>query len=263
MLLIGEYWPLDGTHPEKSGAKLVAETEMDGVWNGEFHHILEDVLKQGWEWEKKDMWQAIGGYRAQGFSRADQVINYTASHDEVRPVHEILYYARRHITKPVGYEWLEVALDKALIGLIALFSAPGVPMLYAGQEFGEDTPRTIDFLPIDWAKLDKPPHRRHWAIVRRLIHARRNSSALRGEHIEFFADDFSQTNLVRYRRWDADGNLALIALNFGGETRQTSLDFPAAGRWRDVISNQTEQIGGGLHHFSLSPWQGRLYLLDA
>jgi 1,4-alpha-glucan branching enzyme len=221
------------------------------------------VLKQGWEWEKKDIWRAIGGFRTQGFGSPEQVINYTASHDEVRPVHEILYYARRYITKPESYSWLEVALDKALVGLIALFSAPGVPMIYAGQEFGEDTPRTIDFLPIDWAKLEKPPHRRHWEIVRRLIHARRGSSVLRGEHIEFFADDFSQTNLVRYRRWDDEGNVALVALNFGGETRQTSLDFPHSGLWREVVSDRVERFDAESQRFLLPPWQGLLYLLDS
>lgn len=260
VILVGEYWPIGGTHPDKTGAKLVSETEMDAVWNGEFHHTLEDVLKQGWEWEKKDIWRAIGGYRAQGFSHSGQVINYTASHDEVRPVHEILYYARRHIQKPDNYTWLETALDKALVGLIALFTAPGTPMLYAGQEFGEDTPRTIDFLPIDWAKLDNPLHRRHWEVVRRLVWARHKYPALRGQHIEFFADDFAATNLVRYWRWDDAGNVALVALNFGSESRETFLPFPSTGRWSEVVTARVEQIAALSHGFLLPPWQGRLYL---
>lgn len=261
VILIGEYWPLDGTHPDKSAAKLVAETEMDAVWNGLFHHTLEDVLKQGWEWERKDIWRAIGGYRAQGFTQAAQVINYTASHDEVRPVHEILYYARRHIQKPNGYSWLEVALDKALVGLVALFSAPGVPMLYAGQEFGEDTPRTVDFLPIDWNKLDKRLHRQHWEIVRRLIHTRRASAALRGEHIEFFPEDFAATHLVRYRRWDDAGNAALIALNFGDQSRVTTLPFPPNSRWREVVTDSSLLVGNDEPApLRLPPWQGRIFL---
>ncbi len=261
VILVGEYWPLEGTHPEKTAAKLVAETGMDAVWNGEFHHTLEAVSKQGWEWEKKDIWRAIGGFREQGFSRAEQLINYTASHDEVRPVHEILYYARPHIRKPDGYEWLEVALDKSLVGLVALFSAPGVPMLYAGQEFGEDTPRTIDFLPIDWAKLDRPLQRRHWEVVRRLVHARRACAALRGELIEFLPDNFAVTNLVRYRRWSNDGAWALIALNFGNRPRHTTLPFPDQSRWREVVTDAHFTVRGPAErNLALPPWQGRLYL---
>lgn len=71
---------------------------MDVVWNGEFHHTLEEVWKQGCSGSSRMCWvRAIGGYREQGFHRPEQVINYTASHDEVRPEHEILYYARPHI----------------------------------------------------------------------------------------------------------------------------------------------------------------------
>ena len=261
VLLIGEYWPLDGTHPDKTPAKLVAETEMDAVWNGEFHHTLEAVLKQGWEWEKKDIRRAIGGYREQGFNRPEQVINYTASHDEVRPVHEILYYARRHITKPDGYTWLEVALDKALVGLVALFSAPGVPMLYAGQEFGEDTPRTVDFLPIDWSKLEIPLHRRHWEVVRRLIRARKSSPALAGPHIEFLMDDFARTNVVRYRRWAQWDEVALVALNFGDQPRATTLPFPDNSRWWEVITDSPLHVTDDSRRaLLLPPWQGRVFL---
>jgi 1,4-alpha-glucan branching enzyme len=261
VLLVGEYWPLEGTHPDKTAARLVAETEMDAVWNGEFHHILEDVMKQGWEWEKRDIWRAIGGYREQRFLHSAQVINYTASHDEVRPVHEILYYARPHIRKPDGYEWLEVALDKSLVGLVALFSAPGVPMLYAGEEFGEDTPRTIDFLPIDWPKLDRPLHRQHWEAVRRLARARRTYPALRGQQIEFFAEDFATTHLVRYRRWDDAGNVALVALNFGDQPRTCELPFPDNSRWREVVTDTPlVVVGDPQRTIFLPPWQGKIFV---
>ena len=39
-------------------------------------------------------------------------------------------------------------------------------MIYAGQEFGEDTPRTIDFLPLHWEKIELPPMRQYakWCV---------------------------------------------------------------------------------------------------
>nr|HMN30086.1 alpha-amylase family glycosyl hydrolase [Caldilineaceae bacterium] len=36
-LLIAEYWPLEGTHPDNTAARLVAETPIDACWNGPFH----------------------------------------------------------------------------------------------------------------------------------------------------------------------------------------------------------------------------------
>ncbi|MEZ4634309.1 MAG: hypothetical protein R2856_04910 [Caldilineaceae bacterium] len=56
--------------------------------------------------------------------------------------------------------------------MIALFSAPGVPMLWMGQEYGEDLPRTIDFLPLKWDKLNDEVYRAHFEAVQRLILAR-------------------------------------------------------------------------------------------
>ncbi|MBX2999183.1 MAG: hypothetical protein KF893_11785 [Caldilineaceae bacterium] len=261
VILVAEYWPLDGTHPDKSSAKLVRETEMDAAWNGFFHHTMDDVLVQRWQWERRDIFRAIGGFREQGFQRADQVINYTCSHDEVRPVHEVLFYARQHIQKPPEFTWTEVALRKAIVGLIALFAAPGVPMLWMGQEYGEDLPRTIDFLPLKWEKVDKEPFKAHWKTVQRLIHARRNRTSLRSDHIEFYSDNFVETQVLRFRRWDAEsGDCALVAINFSHEPRQTTLFFPWDGVWRDAVRGKSHSIKNGQRTFTLEPWSGRLYL---
>lgn len=261
VILVAEYWPLAGTHPDKTSAKLIHQTEMDAVWNGFFHHTMDDVLVQRWQWERRDIFRAIGGFRDQGFSRADQVINYTCSHDEVRPIHEVLFYARQHIQKPPDLTWTEVALRKAMVGLIALFAAPGVPMLWMGQEYGEDLPRTIDFLPLKWEKLRKEPFQTYWKTVQRLIHARRSSAGLRSDHIEFFSDHFVQTQVIRFRRWDMEGgDCALVAINFSHEPRQTTLPFPWDGVWREVVSGKSHRIKNGQRTFTLEPWSGRLYL---
>ena len=66
--LIGEYWPISGAHPAKTAARLVQETEIDAVWNGEFHHTLERCLTQTWQWERQDMPSGLGGFARQGFA---------------------------------------------------------------------------------------------------------------------------------------------------------------------------------------------------
>ncbi len=260
VILIGEYWPLSVLHPQKTPARLVADTDMQAVWDGEFHHVLFDVLAQRWAWERRDIFRAIGGFRDRGFTRADQVVHYSCSHDEVRPEHEILFYARRYIQRPQGWTWPEVALAKGLLGLVTLLAAPGVPMLWMGQEFGEDTPRTIDFLPLRWEKLQDPRHRAHRARVRRLIRARRQHACLRSDWIQFYKDDFPATRVVRFRRWDDQGSHAEIALNFGHEPRQVELEFPWDGPWLEVVTGHTHRIRGRRRRFTLGPWSGRLYV---
>jgi 1,4-alpha-glucan branching enzyme len=170
--LIGEYWPIHGTNPAKTSARLVQQTEIDAVWNGSFHHALENCLTQTWQWERQNMPRALGGFHAEGFERADQVINYMVSHDERRPEHEIQFWGS-HIqlaaaADAVRFEtrW-ELAMHKARLGLVALLTSPGVPMLLAGQEFGEDSPRTIEFWPLDWKKLRLPEGKRQYEFYRR------------------------------------------------------------------------------------------------
>ena len=259
-ILIAEHWVLSGTHPEKTGAKLVADTEMDACWNGTFHHILEDVLNQRWEWEKKNIRQAIGGYRDEGYTQSDQVINYSGSHDEVRPEHEIKYYASGHIPRPAGMTLNPLALAKGLLGLVTLFAAPGVPMLWAGQEFGEDTPRTIDFLPLSWNKLQQQEHLRHQQMVRRLIRLRRERSALRSDWIEFYDDNFAETKLVRFKRWDGAGDSAVVALNFDQVPKETGLGLPWNGYWREVIADRVYLVESYWLEFTLKPWGTALFV---
>jgi 1,4-alpha-glucan branching enzyme len=257
-LLIGEYWQLPGTNPDKTATKLVVETEVGAVWNGAFHHTLDDVINQRWEWEKRDIFRAIGGFREEGFAHADAVVNYTCSHDEVRPEHEIKYYSGGNIKRPKGMSLPALALRKALLGLITLFGAPGVPMIYAGQEYGEDAPRTIDFCPLNWPRLERPEHARQLEIVKRLIAARRQYAALRGDSIRFEADDFMQDGLVRFVRTDEQGYEVWVALNFSGAPQPTCLPLAADQQWCDVVTQRLFVAQEHCTNFTLEPWQGMI-----
>ena len=196
------------------------------------------------------------------------MINYSCSHDEVRPEHEIIFYSRRHITLPAGMNLHELARRKALLGLIALFGAPGIPMLYSGQEFAEDTPRTIDFQPLHWGKLQQALYADYAALVGRLIRARRSQAALQSDHIRFYANDFAQEQVVRFDRFalGPDGttvtDFAAVALNFGERRQQIELTLPWAGRWRDLVTNQVRQRKAGPWQTTLGPWQGLLLLYE-
>jgi 1,4-alpha-glucan branching enzyme len=262
-VLIGEFWQLSGTHPDKSAAKLLRETEVDAVWHGPFHHALERVLNQRWEWEKEDIFRALGGFREFGHRTATDVVNYTCSHDEVRPEHEIKYYAFPHIPRPKGMSLQDAALAKALLGLVALFASPGVPMIYAGQEYGEDAPRTIDFCPLNWDRMHQPRHRKYLNTVRRLIEARRRHGALRSDDVLFERDDFARDRVVRFtRRDDATGDVALVALNFDSAAKSIPIAIPHTGRWHDVVSDRAVDLAQGETKLRLGPWQAALLVAN-
>ncbi len=266
-ILIAEHWPLEGTHPEKTTAKLIRTTEMDASWNGAFHHTLDDILNQRWAWEKQDIFRAIGGFREAGYATAAENINYTCSHDEVRPEHEIIYYSQQNIERPPGMSVSELARAKSLLGLVTLFAAPGVPMLYAGQEFAEDAPRTIDFQPLHWAKLQTQIHGDYLEIVKRLINTRATHGALRSDHLNFYPNDFAREQLVRFDRmaFANDGapadqktvvDFAAVALNFSARRIETTLTLPWSGLWTDVVATRRYRPRTKQWRGTLAPWQG-------
>ncbi len=262
---IGEYWPIHGTHPAKTAAKLVRQTEIDAVWNGAFHHTLENCLFQTWQWERQDLPHNLGGFRSQGFDRADQVINYVVSHDERRPEHEVQFWGA-HITADIPQvvaryptRW-HLALQKARLGLAVLFTSPGVPMLLAGQEFGEDSPRTIDFWPLDWKKLALPEGRGQFEFLQKLISLRREHPALRSDAIEYYGDDFARFKLIRYKRWDGEGDVAVVAANFDSVTHTVGLGFPHDGEWIDALTGRRFQVNGHWREFKLPAWNALVLL---
>ena len=128
----------------------------------------------------------------------------------------------------------DVALARAKLGLVMVFAAPGVPMIYAGQEYGDDSPRTIDFVPLQWSKTAQPKFRAHMEMVKRLIRARQRHAALRSDQISFLDNHFAEEHLVRFCRWDDSGDYAICALNFSATPREVELPVPHDGRWRCV-----------------------------
>jgi 1,4-alpha-glucan branching enzyme len=256
--LIGEYWPIHGTNPAKTAARLVAETEIDAVWNGAFHHTLENCLFQTWQWEKQALPGALGGFRNEGFASADQVINYVVSHDERRPEHEIQFWGA-HIAwcdpSPVPYSssW-ELALRKARLAAAILATSPGVPMLYSGQEFGEDSPRTIAFWPIDWQKLDLTQGRAQFGFYQALLRLRNEHPALRSDNVEYYWDDFPRLKVLRYKRWGGGDDVVIVAANFDCITQRAGVGFPHDGAWREVIGGEAVQVAGHWHDFLIPPW---------
>lgn len=265
--LIGEYWPIHGTNPAKTAAKLVRETEIDAVWNGAFHHGMESCLFQTWQWECQDMPDVLGGFRRRGFTQATEVINYLCSHDERRPEYEIPHW-RDYVQlgtvessgdSPTRLGRWELALQKARLGLAVLLTSPGVPMLLAGQEFGDASPRTIDFWPLDWARLDSPQGRRQFEFLARLLRLRQEHAASRSDHVEFYPDDFTRNKVIRYKRVDpASDDVVVVAANFDNIPQTVGLGFPTDGWWRDPLTGARYHIRGNWRAFTIPAWTALL-----
>jgi maltooligosyltrehalose trehalohydrolase len=127
--------------------------------------------------------------------------------------------------------------------LIGLFTAKGIPMLWQGEEFGENywvppggLGRVMLLRPVRWDYFYGDVGRSTVGLVRRLISLRRQTPELRnGDH--FFYNDwgrYQSRGLLLFSRSRAD-QFTLVALNFSDADQIVSFWFPTSGDYRELI----------------------------
>jgi glycosidase len=149
----------------------------------------------------------------------------------------------------VGMTWAAAAL---------LFTVPGVPCLFAGQERG------VEYEPYAWhgsLPLGSAPELRGW--YGRLIDLRRAHPALwRGTLASSGADHGPVVSFVRTDA--ASGESLLVMLNLQARPASTGIKEPRGTRWlRELISGQ--KLGAsqdGTVHVDLPPWGAALVVLN-
>lgn len=138
--------------------------------------------------------------------------------------------------------------------LIALFTARGIPMLWQGQEFGENyfVPesgfgRVALFRPVRWDYFYDPVGRSTIELVRKLIALRRQLPQLRrGDH--FFWNDaarYQERDVLLFSRRIGD-DVTVIALNFGDQDQTVPFTFALGGKYREELhGHDLADVGAG------------------
>jgi 1,4-alpha-glucan branching enzyme len=168
----------------------------------------------------------LARYNGNAFTR----VIYTESHDEVangkaRVPEEIWPGNSRH--------WF--AKKRSTLGAVLVFTAPGIPMIFQGQEFLADK-WFSDTMPLDW------DHAKEFESIiylyRDLIHLRRNAHGttrgLTGQHIDIYHMNHDQ-KIMAFHRWNdgGPGDSTVVVLNMTNQTlTDYQVGFPAAGQWR-------------------------------
>ncbi|WP_048173204.1 alpha-amylase family glycosyl hydrolase [Methanosarcina siciliae] len=135
--------------------------------------------------------------------------------------------------------------------LIGLLTAKGIPMLWQGQEFGENYflpkegwGRVLLYRPVRWEYFYTSEGRSLVNLVRKLVKLRRNKPQFsRGEH--YFCNDYAlyqSRNLMLFSR-TYNGVFSLVALNFGARAQAVSFKFPSAGNYREELHGKDNLMG--------------------
>lgn len=136
------------------------------------------------------------------------------------------------------------ARSRARVVTALLFTAPGIPMLFMGQEMLEDknwsdNPRQFAGTLIWWDGLRQDrAMREHHAFTRDLIALRRRQPALRSEAINVYHVD-DGNRVLAFHRWleGAGRDVIVIASLNEAVLYHYSIGFPGEGRWFEVFNS--------------------------
>ncbi|AZA11641.1 alpha-amylase family glycosyl hydrolase [Corynebacterium gerontici] len=207
----------------------VSSTEPDGgnmhaQWDSQFVHPVREALITNDD-ASRNVDSVANAVTHEYLNPFDRVI-YTESHDEVangsaRVTTEVAG------DNPDGWD----AQKRATLGAALVLTAPGMPMLFQGQEFLEDE-WFRDTVPLDWGQA--------WAfrdIARMfsdLIGLRRNldgtTPGLQGPVTRVHHQD-NESKLLVFSRETLDGNAVLVAVNFSRYECAANVHIPE-GHWR-------------------------------
>ena len=200
-------------------------------WGAGFLHNLQDALFAIDDGARR-MW-ALRDVVAQKFDGdAFRRVVYTESHDEVAES-----AGKAHVPERIAPGNADgfFAQKRSTLGAAVVLTAPGIPMLFMGQEFLE-WGAWSDARELDWTKVDRFAGIR--LLYRDLIRLRRNwfdtTRGLRGQNLNVHHVNDGE-KVLAFLRWDQGGprDDVVVVLNFANRAWSAyRVGLPRGGAWR-------------------------------
>lgn len=206
-------------------------------WDAKFVHSTREVLITQ-EDSNRDVNKIVNALTNRYSNGSFKRVIYTESHDEVgngtaRIVEEIAHGDVNN--------WY--SKKRASLGMAIVLTAPGIPMIFQGQEILEDK-WFSDTDPIDWTLLDK--FNGYFNLHKDLIALRLNktgvSLGLSGEHIQIIRAD-NEEKVIAYQRWKEGGNrdTTVVVINLSVTDKAVyRIGFPDSGSWKIRFNSDWE-----------------------
>ncbi|MDO5102351.1 MAG: alpha-amylase family glycosyl hydrolase [Lautropia sp.] len=217
-----------------SNPAITADVDRGGAgfhsqWDAQFvHPIREMVIHADDAGRSMASVQNAITYRYE--TDACNRVIYSESHDEVangkaRVPHEI------NQDDPTGWH----AQKRSTLAAGLLFTSPGIPMIFQGQEFLQGE-WFRDDVPLDW-EMREDFHgvvRLYRDLIRLRLNRDGLSRGLCGQHVAVTHLD-DQQNLIVFQRWDqhGDGDDVMVIANCGHQPRENyRIGMPQSGEWK-------------------------------
>jgi pullulanase len=303
--------------------ELLTQHRLDGLWNERFQIFMRAALigenartlhEPSFEWTVR---RAID-CQIDGLD-GKQVVNYLTSHDVEGRRKERLYNQMESVVslatsetlfnrsdiedgvraeiqgegrKPVDEEVRQRAdqiimhkarLRRIKLGFVCLLTALGIPMILAGEEFGDqhdlfdrhgnvthEGGKQVD--PVNFGRFDEPDRRQLFDYVAQLVKLRTTHPALSINDINFFHVDFQEGKRVVVWRRGSNNDPVIVVANFSDFTTPHALrpgaeyfvpnwpDTPAGRHWVEVTQGR-HLITGRHDREAIFAWEAKIYRL--
>lgn len=210
---------------------------FDTQWDGGFHWALVSTVS-GYDDRARNingLRDALGGrYNGDPFQR----LIYSESHDTVGNSGTRL---PSQIDPSDPGSW--AARKRSILAAAVLLTAPGVPMLFAGQELLSVGRFADPPAPLDWSR--ETGHARILEFYRDLIALRRNragtTAGLTGSDINVFHVN-DATKVLAYRRSAGGDSDVIVIANFANQNyTRYDIGLPAGGTWKVRLNSDDKR----------------------
>lgn len=214
---------------------------FDTQWDASFVHPLRQAIITPQD-EDRDMAAVATAISGRYNGDPIQRVIYTESHDEVAN-------GKSRVPEEIspGEADSFFAKKRATLGAAIVFTAPGIPMIFQGQEFLEDG-WFDDHDPLDWPKSIR--HIGIVALYQDLIRLRRNldglTRGLTGPHVNVHHVNHIE-KIIAYHRWQdgGPGDDVIVVANFSHRAYEGyGIGLPHPGRWQVRFNSDDHRYDG-------------------
>ncbi|MBW4425084.1 MAG: alpha amylase C-terminal domain-containing protein [Nostoc desertorum CM1-VF14] len=203
---------------------------FDSQWGSSFYYSIFEAVVAPSD-SARNMYSVRDAILQRFETDAWKRVIYSENHDEVAEINRKVRLPEV-IWRGNADSWF--ARKRSTLAAALVFTSPGIPMIFQGQEFLE-WGSWSDSGTLDWSKKDR--FSGIWDLYQSLIRLRRNwynnTRGLRGQHVNVHHVN-NNDKVIAFHRWDngGPGDDVVVIVNMGDRSYDRySLGFPGGGTW--------------------------------
>ena len=236
---IAEYWPVD---PRVTVEAAHGGAGFDAAWTDGIRTCVRDAIRAASAGREQfvDLGRIARAFEMAGFERRWKGVQYVESHDEV--YRDRGWRLPRLADPSDARSWY--ARSRARVASALMLTAPGIPLIFMGQEFLEDRqwsddPAHYPNLMLDWDGLGTDRAMSdHLKFFQDLVRVRKRRRALCGEGLRIIvADEYNR--VLAFQRWvEGAGEDCVVVASLNEATLHGyRIGMPQPGRWLEAFNS--------------------------